>query len=129
MQIPVNKDLDSYKDDFFKGLTLKQTAISIVCVAAGTLSFLVGSLVFHLSEAVSFYLALPVVLPIAASAFLRIHGMSPPLFLRRRRNVLRCLSYHFVPDVLLDGEKETSSLKENARPEDRLETKEVKMLG
>ena len=26
MQIPVNKDLDSYKDDFFKGLTLKQTA-------------------------------------------------------------------------------------------------------
>jgi len=59
MQIPVNKDLDSYKDDFFKGLTLKQTALSIISVAAGTGTYLAASYGLKLDQSVSFYLALP----------------------------------------------------------------------
>ena len=101
MQIPVNKDLDSFKDDFFKGLTLKQTALSIVSVAAGTGTFLLSSYVFHLSQSVSFYLALPVVLPIAASGFLRIHGMTPLEYLKRRRGTVSVDTYHFVPELIM----------------------------
>ena len=90
MQIPVNKDLDSFKDDFFKGLTLKQTALSIVSVAAGTGTFLLSSYVFHLSQSVSFYLALPVVLPIAASGFLKIQGMTPVQYLQKLIRTTLC---------------------------------------
>ena len=78
MQVTVNKDLDSYKDDFFKGLTLKQTAISIISVAAGTGTYFFASYVLKLDQTVSFYLALPVVLPIAAGGFLRILSKSTP---------------------------------------------------
>ena len=106
MQIPVNKDLDSYKDDFFKGLTLKQTALSIVSVAAGTGTFLLGTYVFKLEQAVSFYLALPVVLPIAASGFLRIHGMTPLEYLRRRQGAISRDIYFFVPEALLPAQEE-----------------------
>ena len=115
MQIPVNKDLDSFKDDFFKGLTLKQTALSIVSVAAGTGTFLLGSYVFHLSQSVSFYLALPVVLPIAASGFLRIHGMTPLEYLRRRRGTVSVETYHFVPELIMYPEKEEKPKEEKAK--------------
>ena len=113
MQIPVNKDLDSYKDDFFKGLTLKQTALSIISVAAGTGTFLFASYVLKLEQSVSFYLALPVVLPIAASGFLRIHGMTPLEYLKKRRSAITRDVYFFIPEVLLPGgqEKDPSSVK------------------
>lgn len=104
MQVPVNKDLDSYKDDFFKGLTLKQTALSIVSVAAGTGTFLFGTYILKLDQTVSFYLALPVVLPIAASGFLRIHGMSPVEYLKRRREATSRDAFYYVPAGLLPDE-------------------------
>ena len=115
MQIPVNKDLDSFKDDFFKGLTLKQTALSIVSVAAGTGTFLLSSYVFHLSQSVSFYLALPVVLPIAASGFLRIHGMTPLEYMKRRRGTVCVDTYHFVPELIMYPEKEEKPKAERAK--------------
>ena len=115
MQIPVNKDLDSFKDDFFKGLTLKQTALSIVSVAAGTGTLLLSSYVVHLSQSVSFYLALPVVLPIAASGFLRIHGMTPLEYLKRRRGTVSVYTYHFVPELIMYPEKEEKPKAERAK--------------
>ena len=41
MMIPVNQDIDSYKDDFFKGLTMRQTlfAVAAVIVSGGLLAF------------------------------------------------------------------------------------------
>ncbi len=108
MQVTVNKDLDSYKDDFFKGLTLKQTAISIISVAAGTGTYFFASYVLKLDQTVSFYLALPVVLPIAAGGFLRIHGMTPALYLKRRRETVSRDAWFFSPDFEIEAE-ETSA--------------------
>ena len=101
MQVTVNKDLDSYKDDFFKGLTLKQTAISIISVAAGTGTYFFASYVLKLDQTICFYLALPVVLPIAAGGFLRIHGMTPALYLKRRRETVCRDAWFFSPDFCL----------------------------
>ena len=122
MTIPVNKDLDSYKDDFFKGLTLKQTALSVVSIAAGTGTFLAGTYLLKLDTSISFYLALPVVLPIAASGFLRIHGMTLPAYIKRRRSVNRCGQYAFIP-YLYSQEIESGCMDEGAA--DDLDEKEV----
>ena len=112
MLIPVNKDLDSYQDDFFKGLTLKQTALSLISIAAGTGTFLIGTYLLHLEESVSFYLALPVVLPIAASGFLKIQGMTPVQYLKKRRNAMTRDIWFFVPAMLApEPEKETEGEK------------------
>ena len=106
MLVPVNKDLDSYQDDFFKGLTLKQTALSLISVAAGTGTFLAGTYLLHLEESVSFYLALPVVLPIAASGFLKIQGMTPVQYLKKRRSALARDIWFFVPSMLIPEQGE-----------------------
>ena len=41
MKVQVNQDIDSYKDDFFKGLTFRQTAVSVIGVAVGAGIFLI----------------------------------------------------------------------------------------
>ena len=35
MLIPVNQNIDEYKDDFYKGLTLRQSVISLITIAVG----------------------------------------------------------------------------------------------
>ena len=46
MLIPVNQNIDEYKDDFYKGLTLRQSVISLVTVAVGVLVSLLFFVVF-----------------------------------------------------------------------------------
>lgn len=120
MQIPVNKDLDSYKDDFFKGLTLKQTALSVVSIAAGTGTFLLSTYVLKLDTSVSFYLALPVVLPIAASGFLRIHGMTPFEYYKRRQSVARRDKFTFIPFMLPYGKENNHTANDKRKADEEV---------
>ena len=64
--IPVNQDIDSYKDDFFKGLTMRQTlfAVAAVVVSGGLLAFFL--IYLKLNASVAMYLTLPVAFPIIA---------------------------------------------------------------
>ena len=60
--IPVNQDIDSYKDDFFKGLTMRQTlfAVAAVVVSGGLLAFFL--IYLKLNASVAMYLTLPVMI-------------------------------------------------------------------
>ena len=48
MKVQVNQNIDSYKDDFFKGLTFRQTAVSVIGVSVGAGIFLVLTRAAHL---------------------------------------------------------------------------------
>ena len=100
----------------FKGLTLKQTAVCIVSVAAGTGTFLAADVLLGLPQTVSFYLALPVILPLAASGFLKIHGMTPLSYLLKRQAVIKRQMYRFVPDALLFAAEGTEEENREPRP-------------
>ena len=86
MLIPVNQNIDEYKDDFYKGLTLRQSVISLVTVAVGVLVYLA--------------------LTIAAYGFLKIHGMNIAEYLRKSSAVKERSSYSFIPQMLLYGTEE-----------------------
>ena len=53
MLIPVNQNIDEYKDDFYKGLTLRQSVISLVTVAVGVLVYLALTGLFHLPQSLA----------------------------------------------------------------------------
>lgn len=101
MQIPVNKNLDEYKDDFYKGLTLRQTVLSILTVIAGTGVFLLLHSVCGISQTLSLYLAFPAALPFAASGFLKIHGMSLQEYFKRKHSVAEQPLYRYEPVFLV----------------------------
>lgn len=116
MQIPVNKNIDTYKDDFYKGLTLRQTLTCAFALLAGTLSFCLFFYGFGLPQSVSLYLAFPVVFPIGAAGFLRIHGMELKVYFRRRRKAVKTPVYHYKPFMLyLKKEKGAGETVEKGR--------------
>lgn len=100
MQIPVNKNLDEYKDDFYKGLTLKQTVLSVLTVAVGTGVFLLLHSICGMGQTAALYLAILAALPFAASGFLKVHGMSLPEYFRRKREVTGQVIYRFEPELI-----------------------------
>ena len=104
MKITVNENIDEFKDDFYKGLTLWQTVFAAFAVAAGAAAFLIMNLFFGLPQSVALYAALPVVFPIAAAGFLKIHDMSLLEYLKARKEVRDQPEYHYRPAMLQEME-------------------------
>lgn len=112
MQIPINKNIDEYKDDFFKGLSLQQTAMCAAAVITGTAAFLAANLVLALPQSVSLYAALPFALPFAAAGFLKIHGMSPVRYFRLKKRTKENPVYYFRPQLIMETtEQEEPSIQ------------------
>lgn len=76
MQTPINQDIDKYKDDFFKGLTMKETLW-------GAGGFLVGVLIigllffgFNIPVELAVFIALPFIAIFGLNGFYSKNGMS-----------------------------------------------------
>ena len=100
MMIPVNQDIDSYKDDFFKGLTMRQTlfAVAAVAVSGGLLALFL--IYLKLNASVAMYLTLPVAFPIIAVGFIKIHGIPLGEYLKRKKKVEQQSSFFYQPEMV-----------------------------
>lgn len=107
MTIRVNKNVDEYRDDFWKGLSLAQTGILLLALLAGVGGFLLGYYVLLLPVNVSLYCAFPTAFPVAAM-LLRHHGMSPLEWVQKKRKLKETPCYLYCPmypDALREDEK------------------------
>lgn len=119
----MNENIDEYKDDFYKGLTLRQTVISIVTVAVGVAVFLFFFLILRLPQEVCLYLTLPVIFPIAAYGFLKIKGMNTAEYIAGKRKLRKKHVYYFCPEMLSlefwDGDDEDKKTVQESTSEKR----------
>jgi len=120
VQIPVNKDIDDYKDDFFKGMTLRQTTMCVLTLAVGVGCYFLCNGVLRLPQTVSLYLVFPAALPFAAAGFVKIDGVSPFEYLKRRRAVTRRPLYRYQPLVFREVDA-SWNLQQEMQPPDGLE--------
>lgn len=88
MNIPVNKNMDEFQDDIFKGLNQKQLIFGTLTVILGVAGFAFADLVCRVPQTLSFYVAVVFALPPAILGFLNIRGMPIPVYMRKRRQVL-----------------------------------------
>ena len=58
MKIPVNKNIDVYKDDFFKGLSMRECLCALLTLVSGTAVFFLSDSLLRLPQEVSLYCAL-----------------------------------------------------------------------
>jgi len=100
MMVPVNQNIDSYKDDFFKGLTMRQTlfAVAAVVVSGGLLTFFL--LYLKMNASLAMYLTLPFTFPIIAAGFVRIHGIGLSDYLKRKKKVQNQPSFFYQPEMI-----------------------------
>ena len=100
MQIRVNRNIDNYKPDVFHGLDFSQTMHALGTVIAGASAFLFANFYLHLPQTICFYIAMPFALPVALAGFLKIDGMPPMEYLRRRKEIRRIPEYFYCPEPL-----------------------------
>ena len=74
MQIPVNTNIDNYKDDFFKGFSAKETAYAGVILLIYLICYTVLTFCLFVPQTMAMYLSLP--LPLAVG----LAGMMPACF-------------------------------------------------
>ena len=109
MKVQVNQNIDAYKDDFFKGLTFRQTAASVTGVAVGAVLFLILTRTAHLNQTVAVYILFPVVFPIISSGFLKIHGMDLRTYFLQRMKMQKMKALYYSPEVLEVREEEAET--------------------
>lgn len=103
MQIRVNRNIDNYKPDVFHGLDFSQTMHALGTVASGVAAFLFAHFYLHLPQTICFYAAMPFALPVAIAGFLKIDGMTPMEYLRRRKEIRRIPEYFYCPEPLSES--------------------------
>ena len=59
MQIPVNTNIDNYKDDFFKGFSAKETAYAGVILLIYLICYTVLTFCLFVPQTMAMYLSLP----------------------------------------------------------------------
>ncbi|WP_321048616.1 PrgI family protein [Porcincola intestinalis] len=123
----MNQDIDSYKDDFFKGLTMRQTlfAVAAVVVSGGLLAFFL--LYLKLNASVAMYLTLPVAFPIIAIGFIKVHGIPLGEYLKRKKKVQQQCSFFYQPEMvywLNQGLRDYKDTDSDERDATRMESPE-----
>ena len=103
MQIRVNRNIDNYKPDVFHGLDFSQTMHALGTVASGVAAFPFAYFYLHLPQTICFYAAMPFALPVAIAGFLKIDGMTPMEYLRRRKEIRRIPEYFYCPEPLSES--------------------------
>lgn len=76
MQTPINQDIDKYKDDFFKGLTMKETLWGASGFLVGVILIGLQYFVLNVPVTIAVFLALPFISVFAINGFYSKNGMS-----------------------------------------------------
>lgn len=97
------KNIDDYKDDFYKGLSFRQSMYALSALICGIVAFLIFALAVKLPQNICFYLAMPAALPCAAMGFLKIEGMTPAEYLKKKKAVKDTPVYHYCPEFIMDS--------------------------
>lgn len=128
IQIVTNKNIDTYKDDFFKGLSLSQTVTSVAVILSAGGSFAFFYIFLHFPMTICIYLALPFALPFAVAGFMRIHGMSPFDYMRKKRKVTQTAILSRRPSYVVDAwqiQQELKREKDRKKQERKVNRKKV----
>lgn len=84
MNKPINQDIENYKDDFWKGLSLRECMYGAYALIAGTVVIGGAYYLLGIPLIAAIYLAIPVVFPLGLTGFWKSkNGMTLPNYIKR----------------------------------------------
>ena len=89
MNIPINRNMDEYKDDVYKGLNLYQIIFSGLVLGIGVASFVVVKYLFHVPMMLTVMVTAIVTMPVAFVGFMPVCRMSVPEYLKKRKRIIQ----------------------------------------
>lgn len=76
MQTPINQDFDRYRDDFFKGLSKRETLWGALAFIVGVALIGVFFFKLHIPVQIAVFLALPIMALLGINGFYQRNGLS-----------------------------------------------------
>lgn len=126
MEIDVNKNIEEYRDDFFHGLSKKQTLTAAVTITLGSAIILGLTYGAGLPLMSAAYIAIPFSVPVALLGFMRINGMTLPVYLKRMMLVRKSKPYIYEAEealyIIEEPKKEMEKPKQKKIKKVRVET-------
>lgn len=84
MNKPINQDIENYKDDFWKGLSLRECMYGGAALIAGIVVIGGAYYLLGIPLIAAIYLAIPVVFPLGLTGFWKSkNGMTLPNYIKR----------------------------------------------
>ena len=91
--ITIDENYDAVKEEFFKGLTFRQTVYAFLTILGGTATYTILLMVLHLPQIAALYLAVLIAVPVAANGFVASLGLTILEFVKRYREIKKHPGY------------------------------------
>jgi hypothetical protein len=98
MNFFVNKNIDEYTEDFYKGLSPYQCVCSAIAVAVGGGVFVLTHSLLGVPQLLSIYMTTFIAAPIAVIGFAKIKGLPILEYIRRKRVVQSQSEFFYETD-------------------------------
>lgn len=100
--IRINNDIESFRSDFFKGLSLRECIFGGAGITAGIAVVAILTIYAHVPVDAATFFGIPVAAPIILSGFVKVNGMHLSEYVMRMISVRRAkpLVYHTQTEMI-----------------------------
>ena len=84
MNTPINQDFDKYKEDFYKGLSKRETKYGAMALFSGILIMFLMMFVLHVNSLLATFVSMPIITLLGMNGFYTKNGMSFTELVKRK---------------------------------------------
>ena len=93
MNTPINQDFDKYKEDFYKGLSKRETKYGAMALFSGILIMFLMMFVLHANSLLATFVSMPIITLLGMNGFYTKNGMSFTELVKRKMELRKGIDY------------------------------------
>lgn len=93
MNTPINQDFDAYKEDFYKGLSKRETKYGAMAFFSGIVIMFLMMFVLQVNSLLATFVSAPVVISLGMNGFYTKNGMSFTELVKRKMELRKGIDY------------------------------------
>lgn len=93
MNTPINQDFDAYKEDFYKGLSKRETKYGAMAFFSGIVIMFLMMFVLHVNSLLATFVSMPIITLLGMNGFYTKNGMSFTELVKRKMELRKGIDY------------------------------------
>lgn len=93
MNTPINQDFDAYKEDFYKGLSKRETKYGVMAFFSGIVIMFLMMFVLHVNSLLATFVSMPIITLLGMNGFYTKNGMSFTELVKRKMELRKGIDY------------------------------------
>ena len=93
MNTPINQDFDKYKEDFYKGLSKRETKYGAMALFSGILIMFLMMFVLHANSLLATFVSMPIITLLGMNGFYTKNVMSFTELVKRKMELRKGIDY------------------------------------